>query len=109
MRLFFPLVTALAIQQPLAAQALNETERLQPPNSSTDSDALEPQITIIQRGSDTIEEYRHNNQLYMIKITPVKGYPYYLVDTDGDGSLDTRRNDLDPAVLTPQWPLLRWK
>ncbi|MCW8958360.1 MAG: DUF2782 domain-containing protein, partial [Gammaproteobacteria bacterium] len=46
-------------------------------------------------------------QLYMIKITPGKGRPYYLVDTDGDGSLETRRNDLDsPEVI--KWRIFTW-
>lgn len=108
-RLFIPLAATLATQQALAAQIQNEAERPSQNTPSTDSEAIEPQITIIRRGAETIEEYRHNNQLYMIKVTPAKGYAYYLVDTDGDGNLDTRRSDLDPAILTPQWPLIRWK
>ena len=69
----------------------------------------EPEVTIIQRGQERVEEYRVNNQVYMIKVTPAKGYPYYLVDTDGDGSFDTRRSQLDSKVVVPQWVLLRWK
>lgn len=68
-----------------------------------------PGVTIIQRGQETVQEYRVGNQLYMIKITPSKGAPYYLVDIDGDGTLETRRSDLDPEVVTPQWVLLRWR
>ena len=45
----------------------------------------------------------------MIKVTPEKGFSYYLVDSDGDGRLDTRRNALEPNFLVPQWTLLRWK
>ncbi len=69
----------------------------------------EPEVTIIQRDADSIEEFRVNNQLFMIKVTPRKGYPYYLIDSDGDGQLDTRRNDLDPEVTVPQWVLFRWR
>ena len=65
---------------------------------------------IIRSGSDErMEEYRMGGQLYMVKVSPEKGRPYYLVDTDGDGSLETRRSDLEGDVLIPQWPLLRWK
>jgi len=71
-------------------------------------DELEPEVTITQRDDEMIEEYRVNNQLYMIKVIPKKGYAYYLVDTDGDGRLDTRRNDLIEDVLIPQWTLLRF-
>ena len=70
---------------------------------------LEPEVTIIQSDDEMIEEYRANNQLFMIKVTPRKGHAYYLVDTDGDGSLDTRKNELVENILIPQWILLRWK
>jgi hypothetical protein len=54
-----------------------------------------------------VEEYRSNGRLYMVKITPARGYPYYLIDSDGDGSFDTRRNELDPPNIH-QWILFRW-
>lgn len=73
------------------------------------ADAPEPEVTIIQSDGKRIEEYRVNGQLYMIKVTPRKGPPYYLVDSDGDGLLETRRNDLASDMLTPQWILFRWK
>jgi hypothetical protein len=64
---------------------------------------------IIREGErGTIEEYRISGQLYMVKIIPHKGYPYYLIDTDGDGSFETRRNELDNPE-TVQWEILRWK
>ena len=68
---------------------------------------LEPEITIIQEEDRTIEEYRANGQLYMIKITPDIGPSYYLMDTDGDGSLETQKHNLaNPEV--PNWILLEW-
>ena len=70
-------------------------------------EALQPEVTIVPRQGDTIEEYRVNGRLYMIKVTPKKGYPYYLIDSDGDGRLETRRNELDDPVI-PQWILFRW-
>jgi len=72
------------------------------------SAAEEPEITISRSQSETIEEYRANGRLYMIKITPRKGFVYYLVDTDGDGSLESRQNELDEGLLIPQWKLLSW-
>jgi hypothetical protein len=69
----------------------------------------EPDVTIIQRGQERVEEFRMNNQIYMIKITPAKGYPYYLVDTNGDGNFDTRRPQLNSKPVIPEWVLLRWK
>ncbi len=55
---------------------------------------MEPDVTIIRRGEETIEEYRINNQLYRVKITPVIGPSYELVDTNGDGNLEVRQGAL---------------
>ncbi len=79
-----------------------------PPADATGKDqSLQPEVTIQQRGGDLIEEYRVNGRLYMVKITPSKGYPYYLIDTNGDGHFDTRRNELDPPNVN-RWILFRW-
>lgn len=78
-------------------------------DNATSVPPQEPDVTIIQRGQERVEEYRINNQIYMVKITPSKGYPYYLVDTNGDGNFDTRRPQLTSPPVIPQWVLLRWK
>ncbi len=82
------------------------------PDSSAAPDASQadtgPQVTIIQHQNETIEEFRIHNQLYMIKVTPKIGKPYYLVDTDGDGKLDSRRSELDPKILIPSWVIYKW-
>jgi hypothetical protein len=70
-------------------------------------EGLEPQVTITRHGKTAVEEFRIGGRLYMIKITPSKGLPYYLVDSDGDGSLETRRNSLnDPEVV--KWRIFSW-
>lgn len=73
-------------------------------------DELEPsgKVTIKGGKDEVISEFRINGQLYMIRITPKKGVPYYLVDSDGDGNLETRWNELAPEILIPSWVLLRW-
>ncbi len=68
-----------------------------------------PDVTIIQGDDKTIAEYRVHGRLYMIKVTPRKGPPYYLVDTDGDGNLETRRGELSEDLLIPSWTLMEWK
>jgi Protein of unknown function (DUF2782) len=80
-----------------------------PADDNAASVPQEPNITIIQRGQERVEEFRINNQIYMVKITPAKGYPYYLIDTTGDGNFDTRRPQLNSMPVIPQWVLLRWK
>ena len=69
---------------------------------------LEPQITIIHKKEATIEEYRVNGNLYMVKVTPKIGKPYYLIDMDGNGSLETRRNGIRDTMSVPQWVLFSW-
>lgn len=80
-----------------------------PPSPTENAVPPEPDITITHRGEERIEQYSINNRVYMLKVTPTKGAPYYLIDTTGDGSFDTRRNQLGPDVTVPQWVLLRWK
>jgi uncharacterized protein DUF2782 len=69
---------------------------------------IEPVVTIRKDKDDAvIEEYRINGALYMIKVTPVIGPSYYLIDNNGDGHFGTRRHELDQEIV-PQWILFRW-
>jgi len=72
-----------------------------PPGYELDP-ALEPQVTILKRGEDTVEEYRIAGRLYMIKVTPRHGKPYYLIDERGSGEF-TPRDGLDSNVRPPMW------
>jgi len=73
-----------------------------------DEDSAENGVVIQSPGQETINEYRINGKLYMIRITPQKGAPYYLVDADGDGDLETRTNELAPDFLIPSWVIFSW-
>ena len=68
---------------------------------------LEPEVTIIQTETETIHEYRVKGQIYMVRVDPVAGPPYYLLDTDGDGVLDVQQARV-PDLAVPQWLLFRW-
>lgn len=69
------------------------------------SEELEPEVTITTRGTEIHEEYRINGQLYMVKVTPAKGPPYYLIyDERGNA----RRSDLEPEVIVPSWVIKRF-
>ena len=48
-----------------------------------------------------------NGQLYMIRIQPQFGPPYFLIDTDGDGIMDIRNNS-PRDISIPQWVLFSW-
>jgi hypothetical protein len=71
---------------------------------------IEPTVTIREEEKRLIEEYRMNGQVYMVKITPKGGIPYYYIDTDGDGQLEL---DLDKQALNPvqpvYWKIKEWK
>jgi len=68
----------------------------------------EPEVVITPKEQGRIKEFRVNGRLYMIEVVPEKGLPYYLIDTDGDGTLDNRQNSLESGLAIPRWTLLRW-
>jgi hypothetical protein len=78
------------------------------PKSVKSGENLEPDITIVRKGKKTIQEYRRNGRLYMVKVVPDVGLPYYLHDTDGDGKMDVRSNELDRGANVQMWNLLEW-
>lgn len=69
---------------------------------------LQPDITIIRGKKKTIQEYRRNGEIYMVKVIPDKGPAYYLIDINGDGKLDVRGSDLDKGLNINMWKLLEW-
>jgi hypothetical protein len=77
-----------------------------PPDFSLDP-ALETQITIIKRGTDTVEEHRVGGKLFMLKVTPATGAPYYLIDEKGDGKM-TRQDSFDSGIRPPMWVIHSW-
>lgn len=94
-----------------AQEGLQEVPEAAPPPPAPieDGQALEPDVTIVQRKDATVEEYRLNGRLYMIKVTPFIGKPYYLMDNDGDGLLESRISDLQRnPVVVPQWVIFSW-
>lgn len=94
-------LTAAAQQRPADLQPLPEP----PPMPSGMADpALEPQVTIRKQGEDRVEEHRVNGKLYMIKVTPPHGTPYYLVDRKGDGSFSREETGVaDKGIAVPMW------
>jgi uncharacterized protein DUF2782 len=77
-----------------------------PPGMEPDPE-LEAKVTIVKRGGDTVEEYRIGGRLYMMKVTPPHGVPYYLVDHNGNGVM-TRSEVGDPGLSPPQWVIIRF-
>ena len=72
-----------------------------PPGFELDS-SQEPEVTIVKRGADTVEEYRIGGKLFMIKVTPPGGTPYFMIDDMGDGNF-SRQNGPGSPLRPPMW------
>lgn len=101
-----PRVMADAVD-PVAAKGGDELAQPPPlaPEQAPEGDEpadtyLEPEITIVVKPDVVQYEYRINGQLYMIKVVPKKGKPYYLIDPDGTGQW---RRSFTSDVVPPQW------
>lgn|SRR5512135_1967881 len=97
----------LAENAPLPKDLQPVPEPPAPPPGQELDPSLEPQVTITKRGEDQVEEYRIGGKLYMLKVTPPHGVPYYLIDNKGDGQF-SRQDHLDSGVRVPQWVLFRF-
>jgi hypothetical protein len=58
-------------------------------------------VSIKSTKEGTVEEYRTGKQVYMTKITPKVGKPYYMVDPIGNGRFN--RMETLPGLQPPQW------
>ena len=111
----FLLLALPLLTQPVLAQEksklpsdLQPVPKPPPPPPGFDlNPALEPQVTITTRGEDKAEEFRVGGKLYMIKVTPKHGVPYYLVDDKGNGGF-TRMDNPDIGLRVPQWVLFQF-
>jgi hypothetical protein len=79
------------------------------PERVRSGEALEPDVRIVRREGATVTEYRVNGRLRAIKVQPDGDFPpYFLFDTDGNGTLESRRNRFDPDLLIPHWVIFSW-
>lgn len=104
------LAASFALAQDAGDEAPQVSDFLKAPEvvpSPVSAEGVEPDITIHEEGDKTIYEYRIKGQLYMVKIQPQIGPPYYLLDTDGDGIMDVQ-NDAPRDIAVPQWVIFSW-
>jgi len=105
------LVCTLAMAQ---QQAAENTDPAAPPPippipPKVPGEELEPSVVITEREGQRVEEYIQDGRVYMVKITPVKGLPYYYLDEDGDGELELREQDRKLNPVQPvYWKLKEW-
>ena len=104
MRPLIAILTLLAVSSILAAPPSDRPPGLKPvPDGAPGVDDA-PAVTIKSTGKGRVEEYRANGRLYMLKITPKTGKPYYLIDQKGEGFF-TRRDILEGGMQPPMWKI----
>ena len=106
------MILLFAVAMPVAAQQRTPPQ-LEPipepppmPEGDGQEDVMAPDVTIVKQGEDTVEEYRIRGRLYMVKVTPLHGTPYYLVDRHGDGVMVRQEGESNLAV--PMWVIRSW-
>ena len=102
----------VAVPRFLFAVALSASALVVAQNASLDlrfdPAGLEPDVQIRDYENRVTEEYRVNGNLYMIKVKPNAGPSYYLVDPEGSGDYEMRRDSPSTPLTAPQWALTRW-
>ncbi len=78
-----------------------------PPKIQDPDDQIQPQVVIRREEGRTVEEYSIGGMVYMIRIVPEVGPPYYLIDTTGDGNFDSRHEHMEP-VRPAHWKIIEW-
>jgi hypothetical protein len=113
-------VTQDATEQPAPAQQAQDPlaplpkpdNRLVRDKASRDAAANRERIatsdvTKRQQGSDTVEEYRQNGRIWMIRIVPINGPIQTFVTNDGSGRLV--RDPNEGPVSPVYYALYQWK
>jgi hypothetical protein len=77
----------------LGAGALHAQER----PKVNEGEVPRGEVVIRSDNGTTFQEFRNASGVYKVEVRPSKGRPYFLVDSDGNGSLDQI-----------QWILYRW-
>ncbi|NDY95041.1 DUF2782 domain-containing protein [Wenzhouxiangella limi] len=78
-----------------------------PPKIQDPDDQIQPQVVIRREEGRTVEEYSIGGAVYMVRIVPAAGPPYYLIDTTGDGNFDSRHDHMEP-VRPAHWKIIEW-
>ena len=100
---YAPLLALLAA--PVFAQDVPIPEKIPSPPS----EELEPTVTIrTGDNGDVVEEYRQGGTLYMVRVTPKGGVAYTLMDSNGDGQLDSDDAEDAGGVSPVYYTLYEW-
>jgi len=88
---------ALLLLAALPGACASRGEALPVPQTAGGDAPLVPEGAIeavrTEDNGDVVTEYRVQGQLRMVKVVPVRGPTYYLVDRDGDGRMDPAKGE----------------
>jgi hypothetical protein len=110
------LLVALLLVVPLVASSVATAQRKPPPKLEPLPEAPpppplptleEPVVRIPVQKEDRVEEVREGGRVVALKVTPLNGPTYYLIDSSGNGTW-MRRESLDDGVRVPMWPIYTW-
>ena len=114
------IIAALTVaMSPVGAQEDNPKPRdaaAPPPIPDVDlppkvqNEQFKPTVRITTNEKDeVIEEYSSSGRVYLVKVTPKHGKPYFYRDMDGDGQLELQaRDDAFPPVNPVVWKVKEW-
>lgn len=107
---FFFIMPILLFASNLAHSAEDKPVHVPPPPAIPDKFEEQSRIqadVVIRKGKNkVIEEYRINGDLYLVRIIPTVGKPYYIRYPDGAAG-PAIRSDLE-EIKTPFWKLFEW-
>ena len=113
MSVIFSALLALAAQDAATAEAPSDPVAKEAPvpekipAKAGDDDTPSVRIRTRDNG-DVVEEYRHGGMVTMVKVTPTRGKPYYIMDNNGDGRLDRADAEAAGGVVPVSWIIATW-
>jgi len=113
MSIIFSALLALAAQDAAATEKTTEPAAKEAPvpekipAKTGDDDTTTVKIRTRDNG-DIVEEYRQGGIVTMVKVTPTRGKPYYIMDNNGDGRLDRADAEAAGGVVPVSWIIATW-
>ena len=113
MSVIFSALLALAAQDAATAEAPSDPVAKEAPvpekipAKAGDDDTPSVRIRTRDNG-DVVEEYRQGGMVTMVKVTPTRGKPYYIMDNNGDGRLDRADAEAGGGVVPVSWIIATW-
>ena len=113
MSIIFSALLALATQDAAAVEKAPEPAAKEAPVPekipAKESEEDAPSVRIRSRDNgDVVEEYRQGGVVTMVKVTPARGKPYYIMDNNGDGRLDRADAEAAGGVVPVSWIIAEW-